>query len=124
MRKRLENVEQYLETGNWKYDCLPSDPKNIYYDIKEAKRMLNSEDEEEKEKGIQMLETIMENGTYNNTVYNTLFQTYKKDKRFDDAIRVCNKAIEVLGLFSNDRKQRWNTNLEKVTKQKERADKK
>lgn len=115
--KRLENVESYLDTGKWKYDCLPSDPKIFYYDIKEAKTLLNSD---EREKGISMLEDIMEKGTYNNTVYNTLFQTYKKDKKFDDAIRVCNKAIEVLGFFSNDRKNRWNINLEKVTAQKER----
>ena len=111
-------VESYLDTGKWKYDCLSSDPKIFYYDIKEAKTLLNSD---EREKGISMLEDIMEKGTYNNTVYNTLFQTYKKDKKFDDAIRVCNKAIEVfLGFSSNDRKNRWNINLEKGTSQKER----
>lgn len=115
--KRLENVEQFLNTGKWKFDCLPSDPKVIYYDVKEAKTLLKSD---EKEKGVTMLESIMENGTYNNTVYNTLFQTYKKDKLFDEAIRVCNKAIEVLGFFSNDRKERWSINLEKITKQKEK----
>ena len=115
--KRLENVESFLNSGKWKYDCLPSDPRTLYYDIKEAKTLLNSD---EREKGISMLEDIMEKGTYNNTVYNTLYQTYKKDKKFDDAIRVCNKAIEVLGLFSNDRKSRWNINLEKVIKQKEK----
>lgn len=119
--KRLENVEQFLNTGKWKFDCLPSDPKNIYYDIKEAKTLLKSE---EKEKGVDMLEEIMKNGTYTNTVYNTLYQTYKKDKLFDEAIRVCNKAIEVLGFFSNDRKERWSINLERVTKQKEKAKKK
>ena len=119
--ERLENVESYLNTGKWKYDCLPSDSKANYYKIKEAKTLLNSD---EREKGILMLEDIMEKGTYNNTVYNTLFQTYKKDKKFDDAIRVCNKAIEVLGFYSNDRKNRWNINLEKVTAQKEKADKK
>ena len=119
--ERLENVESYLNTGKWKYDCLPSDPKITYYKIKEAKTLLNSD---EKEKGILMLENIMEKGTYTNTVYNTLYQTYKKDKKFDDAIRVCNKAIEVLGLFSNDRKNRWKIYLEKVTKQKEKSEQK
>lgn len=119
--KRVENVESYLNTGRWKFDCLPSDPKIIYYDIKEAKTLLNSD---ERQKGIDMLEEIMDKGSYNNTVYNTLYQIYKKDKQFDDAIRVCNKAIEVLGLFSNDRKSRWTINLEKVTKQKEKASKK
>ena len=119
--KRLENVEYYLYTGRWKYDCLPSDPKILYYDVKEAKTLLNSD---ERDLGITKLEDIMEKGTYNNTVYNTLYQTYKKDKQFNNAIRVCNKAIEVLGLFSNDRKSRWNINLEKVIKQKEKASKK
>ena len=119
-RERLENVEQFLDTGKWKFDCLPSDAKTTYYDIKEAKTLLKSE---EKEKGIKILEKIMLNGTFNNTVYNTLFQTYKKDKQFDDAIRVCEKAIEVLGFFSNDRKERWTINLDKVTKQKEKKGK-
>lgn len=121
LKESLENVESYLNTGKWKYDCLPSDPRTTYYEIKEAKTLLNSE---EKEKGIMMLEEIMEKGTYNNTVYYTLYQTYKKDKQFDDCIRVCNKAIEVLGFFSNDRKNRWTIYLEKVTKQKERELKK
>ena len=119
----MKNVEQFLNTGKWKYDCLPDDPKNIYYKIKEAKTLLKSEEKEEKEKGVIMLEEIMKNGTYTNTVYNTLYQTYKKDKLFDEAIRVCNKAIEVLGFFSNDRKERWTINLERVTKQKEKAKK-
>lgn len=121
LRERYENVESYLNIGKWKYDCLPSDPKTTRYAVKEAKTLLNSED---KEKGIEMLEDLIDEGTYTNTVYNTLFQTYKKDKKFDDAIRICNKAIEVLGFFSNDRKNRWTINHEKVTKQKERELKK
>ena len=115
--KRLENVEQFLDTGKWKFDCLPNDPKIIYYDIKEAKTLLKGD---EPEKGIQMLEDIMNEGTYNNSVYNTLYQTYKKDKRYDDCIRVCETAIDVLGFFSNDRKDRWNINLDKSLKAKEK----
>lgn len=117
-RESLANVNQFLNTGKWKYDCLPTDPKNYYYEIKEAKTLLNSED---REKGISMLEDLMAKGSYNNTVYYTLYQTYKKDKRYDDCIRVCNNAIDTLGFFSNDRKTRWNDYLEKITKQKEKA---
>lgn len=116
--ERLNNVESFLNTGKWKYDCLPSDPKPMYYKVKEAKTLLNSED---KDKGIQILEDMIKQGTYNNTVYYTLYQTYKKDKRYDDCIRICNKAIEVLGLYSNDRKSRWNTYLEKITAQKDKV---
>ncbi len=116
--KRLENVEQFLNTGKWKFDCLPNDPKILYYRIKEAKTLIKSE---EQEKGIQMLEDIMSDGTYTNTVYNTLYQVYKKNKRYDDCVRVCEKAIDVLGFFSNDRKERWNINLEKSLKVKEKA---
>ena len=115
--KRLENVEQFLDTGKWKFDCLPFEPKIQYYNVKEAKTLLKSD---EPEKGIQMLEDIMRDGTYNNTVYNSLYQVYKKDKRYDDCIRVCERAIDVLGFFSNDRKDRWNINLEKALKAKEK----
>ena len=115
--ERLSNVEQFLETGKWKFDCLPKDPKIIYYKIKEAKTLLKSD---EREKGILMLEGIMADGTYNNTVYNTLYQEYKKDKQYDDCIRVCEKAIDVLGFYSNDRRDRWNINLEKSLKAKEK----
>lgn len=121
--EELANVEQFLNTGRWKYDCLPGDNRDIYYEIKEAKTLLKSEYDGDKEKGIEMLENIMENGTYNNTVYNTLYQTYNKDKRFDDSIRVCKKAIEVLGFFSNDRKDRWENNLDKAMKRKEKSKK-
>ena len=110
MEKHLDNVNQFLETGNWKYDCLPIEPVTSHYEIQEAKRILKSED---KEKGILMLEKIMNNDSYNNTVYYTLYQTYKKDKRYDDCIRVCKKAIEVLGFFSNDRKSKWEKYLDK-----------
>lgn len=118
--KDLENVESFLNTGKWKYDCLPADPKPIYYEIKEAKTLIKGE---EKEKGIEMLEKIIEKGSYSNTAYNTLYQTYNKDKKFDDSIRICEKAIEVLGLFSNDRKYRWTINLDKANKRKEKSEK-
>ena len=62
----------------------------------------------------------MQQQTFNNTVYNTLYQTYKKDKEYDEAIRICNKAIEDLGYFSKDRFEKWNTNLERVIKLKEK----
>lgn len=115
--KRLENVEQFLETGKWKYDCLPADTKLQFYEVKEAKTLLNSED---REKGIEMLENLMNKGSFNNTVYYTLYQTYKKDKNYDDAIRVCEKAIEVLGFFSNDRLSKWVDYRDKLIIKKEK----
>lgn len=117
MERSLNNVNQFLETGNWKYDCLPVEPVTSHYEIQEAKRILKSED---KEKGILMLEKIMNDDSYNNTVYYTLYQTYKKDKRYDDCIRVCKKAIEVLGFFSNDRKSKWDGYLDKSIQLKEK----
>ena len=41
-------------------------------------------------------------------------------KEYDEAIRICNKAIEDLGYFSKDRFEKWNTNLERVIKLKEK----
>lgn len=115
--KDLENVESFLETGKWKYDCLPADPKPTYYQVKEAKTLLKSED---KEKGIEMLENLMDECSYNNTVYYSLYQTYKKDKKYEDCIRVCDKAIENLGLFSNDRLSRWKEYKEKIIAKKDK----
>ena len=115
--KRLENVEQFLETGKWKYDCLPADTKLQFYEVKEAKTLLNSED---REKGIEMLENLMNKDSFNNTVYYTLYQTYKKDKNYDDAIRVCEKAIEVLGFFSNDRLSKWTEYKNKIVAKRDK----
>ena len=36
----------------------------------------------------------MNNGPFNNTIYYTLYQSYKKDKKYDYCIGVCDKAIE------------------------------
>jgi tetratricopeptide (TPR) repeat protein len=107
----LENVEYFLENGEWKEDCLPSDPKEFYDKTRKAKKFIK---EGNKQLGIKMLEKLIREGSYNNTVYYTLYQIYKKDKRFDDCVRISNKAIEMLGFFSKDRKERWTTLLEKV----------
>ena len=117
----LENVNHKIETGKFKWDVIPFESEEISKEIKDAKTILKDED---KEKGVELLEEIMANGTYNNTVYYTLYQTYKKDGKYDDAIRVCNKAIESLGYFSNDRYEKWNNYLEKVIVQKEKKEKK
>ena len=109
--ENLENVRSYLETGKFKKDCLPSDSKQTYLKIKEAKRILKEDDEEI---GIQLLENIMSEDPYNNTVYYTLYKTYMANKRYDDAIRVCNKAIDVLGLFSQDRIVKYTGYLEMI----------
>lgn len=107
----LENVEYFLENGEWKEDCLPRDPKKFYDKTRNAKKFIKEGD---KKLGIAMLESLIKKGSYNNTVYYTLYQIYKKEKRFDDCVRISNKAIEMLGFFSKDRKERWTTLLEKV----------
>ena len=53
----------------------------------------------------------------------TLYQIYNKDKRFDDGKRVCEKAIDVLGFFSNDRLERWSIYLEKTISKQEKMKK-
>jgi tetratricopeptide (TPR) repeat protein len=111
IRSNLENVEYFLENGEWKEDCLPSDPKKFYDKTRNAKKFIK---EGNKQLGIKMLEKLIRDGSYNNTVYYTLYQIYKKEKRFDDCVRISNKAIEMLGFFSKDRKERWTTLLEKV----------
>ncbi len=108
--EQLENVESYLNVGRFKRDCLPSDPKNIYYKIKKAKETLQENEEE----GCKQLEMIIDDGTYNNTAYFTLYKVYKKNEQYDDAIRVCKKAIEVLGLFSQDRIDKYTKYMEKI----------
>lgn len=106
----LENVNHKIEYGSFKYDCLPYDDPSNKDKIKEAKAILK----EDKEKGIAMLEEIIANGTFNNTAYYTLYQAYNKDKRFDESIRICEKAIDDLGYFSNEKFEKWNAYLEKA----------
>ena len=62
----------------------------------------------------------MSTDPFTNTVYYTLYQTYKKDKKYDDAIRVCDKAIENLGYFSEDRFSKWSEYKNKLIKIKEK----
>lgn len=109
-KDQLENVEYYLKNEVFLRDCLPSDPKSIYYEIKEAKQILN----ENKDLGCQRLEEIIEMGTYNNTAYYTLYKTYLKDKKYDDAIKICKKAIEILGVFSKDRIEKYLKYMRKI----------
>ena len=51
---------------------------------------------EDEEKGVMMLEDIINNGTFTNTAYYTLYKIYNKDKKYDDCVRICDKAIDVL----------------------------
>lgn len=100
----LENINNKIETGKFKWNCLPIETNEVISQISDAKRILKIEN---KEKGIEMLEEIMSKGTFTNTVYYTLYQTYKKDNKYDDCIRVCEKAIDVLGYYDNDRFNKW-----------------
>ena len=124
----LNNVESYLKTGKWLYEELPKDPEVYNEDIREAKKILedarkrknknNKRIQTKKKRGYQILEEILNNGTYTNTVYQTLFESYYSDKRYDDAIKVCNKAIKELGLFSKEHEKKWKLNLDKAIKRK------
>lgn len=116
----LDNINYKIETGKFKWDCLPMEKTDVVSEISDAKAILK----EDKEKGVKLLEEIMANGTFSNTVYYTLYQTYKKDKRYDDCIRVCENAIEDLGYFDNDRFNKWTEYLNKINVQKEKAEKK
>lgn len=109
----LENINNKIETGKFKWNCLPIETKEIVSQISDAKRILKIEN---KEKGIEMLEEIMSKGTFANTVYYTLYQTYKKDNKYDDCIRVCEKAIDVLGYYDNDRFNKWTEYHNKILK--------
>lgn len=85
--------------------------------IRNAKQILKEED---KEKGIELLENIIKEGTYSNTAYYTLYQTYMKDKKYDDAIRISDLAIESLGLFDKDRLEKWTKYKNKAVDKKEK----
>ena len=112
---RLCNINEYLETGILKGEPLPYDFEPVKSEIKEAKQILKEED---KETGIELLENIIKNGTYSNTVYYTLYQTYMKDEKYDDAIRICDLAIEYLGLFDSDRLEKWTKYKDKTISKK------
>lgn len=114
---RLSNINEYLETGILKGEPLPYDSDPVKSEIKNAKYILK---EENKEKGIELLETIIKNGTYSNTTYYTLYQTYMKDEKYDDAIRICDLAIENLGLFDQDRFEKWTKYKDKTISKKEK----
>ena len=66
------------------------------------------------------MENIIKNGTYSNTAYYTLYQTYIKDKKYDDAIRISELAIENLGLFDKDRLEKWTKYKDKSISKKEK----
>ena len=96
---------------------MPYESELIKSEIKNAKRILKEED---KEKGTQLLENIIKKGTYTNTAYYTLYQTYMKDKKYDDAIRISDLAIEYLGLFDQDRLEKWTKYKDKAITKKEK----
>lgn len=117
LKDRLENIDSYLETGILKGEKMPYESELIKSEIKNAKRILKEED---KEKGIRLLENIIKKGTYTNTAYYTLYQTYMKDKKYDDAIRISDLAIESLGLFDQDRLEKWTKYKDKAITKKEK----
>ena len=114
---RLSNINNYLETGNLIGEPLPYDSESMKSEIKNAKRILKEED---KEKGVKLLENIIKEGTYSNTVYYTLYQTYMKDEKYDSAIRISELAITNLGLFDEDRLNKWDMYKNKAITKKEK----
>ena len=116
LKDLLENIEYCIMHGEFKIDCLPIDKNTIKPKIQEAKVTLIND----KEKGMEMLEEILAEGTYNNTVYYTLYQNYNKSHQYDESIRICEKAIEVLGFYDKDRKEKWTKYLNKSIERKEK----
>ena len=96
---------------------LPFDSLEMKSDIKYAKQVLKEED---KDKGVNLLEIVIQEGSYSNTAYYTLYQTYMKDKKYDDAIRISNLAIENLGLFDQNRLEKWTKYKDKAIAKKEK----
>lgn len=113
---RLENIKYYLKNGKFKWDCLPTDNNTIYPKIKKAKSILK----ENEERGVELLEDILEEGTFNNTVYYTLYKTYLKNGRYDVAISISDEAIDNLGFFSQDRLEKWTKYKDKAIDKKEK----
>ncbi len=116
-KDRLENIDHYLKTGVLTGEKIPFESESMKSKIRNAKQILKEED---KENGIELLENIIKEGTYSNTVYYTLYQTYMKDKKYDDAIRISDLAIESLGLFDKDRLEKWTKYKNKAIDKKEK----
>ena len=114
---RLVNINNYLETGILVGEQLPTDSLEMKSDIKYAKQVLKEEDKDE---GVNLLEILIQEGSYSNTVYYTLYQTYMKDKKYNDAIRISDLAIENLGLFDQDKLEKWTKYKDKAIAKKEK----
>ena len=113
---KLENIKYYLENGEFKWDCLPIDNNSISPKIRKAKSVLK----ENEQRGIELLEDILEEGTFNNTVYYTLYRTYLKNGKFNSAISIADEAIETLGFYSRDRLEKWTKYKDKAITKKEK----
>lgn len=113
---RLENVKYYMKNGKFKWDCLPIDNTTIPPKIRKAKSVLK----ENEERGVELLEDILEEGTFNNTVYYTLYKTYLKNGRYDAAISISDEAIDKLGFYSQDRLEKWTKYKDKATAKKDK----
>lgn len=113
---KLENVKYYLEHGKFKWDCLPLDDNSIAPKIKKAKAVLK----ENEQRGIELLEDILEEGTFNNTVYYTLYRNYLKNNKFNAAISIADEAINNLGLYSSDKLEKWTKYKDKAIAKKEK----
>lgn len=114
---KLENIKYYLENDEFKWDCLPIDDNSISPKIRKAKSVLK----ENEQRGIELLEDILEEGTFNNTVYYTLYKTYLKTGKFNSAISIADEAIETLGFYSQDRLEKWTKYKDKAIAKKEKT---
>lgn len=101
MKKSLKNVEYYLKHGEFNYRYLSY--SDIQEQIKIAKNKIKTGD---KETGVTILEKIANTNNESYTVYYTIYKTYLNDKQYSDAIRICDKAIGVLGA-NEDNKRKW-----------------
>ena len=113
---KLENVTYYMENGSFKWDCLPIDDNSIAPKIRQAKSVLK----ESEQRGVELLEDILDEGTFNNTVYYTLYKIYLKNGKYNAAISIADEAIDKLGLYSKDRLEKWTKYKDKAIVKKEK----
>ena len=118
-KDRLDNVESLLNNGEWLYDCLPMEDfhhTDVAEKLDKALKLLKTD---KRDKGIDLLEELIEKGTFKNRVYYELHLAYYQDGKYDDSLRICDKGIEDIGFFSSHYLSGWITLRNRVIKKME-----